>query len=125
MLRTQSYGTAEVTSVDRDALLAELKRSAERLGREAPEVEEIHLFGSFARGDYTPESDVDLLVVVDRCEMPFLERSDPYRDFFAGVPFDVNLTVYTRDEVHRLRRDESGFLSRVSAEALRLFRRAV
>jgi predicted nucleotidyltransferase len=123
MLRTQSYGTVEVTSVDRDALVAELGRSVERLAREAPEVEEVHLFGSFARNDYTPESDVDLLVVVDRCEVPFLERPDPYRDFFAGVPLDVNLTVYTRDEMRRLRQHESGFLNRVSAEARLLFRR--
>lgn len=123
MLRTQSYGTAEVTSVDREALLAELERSAERLGREAPEVEEVDLFGSFARGDYTPESDVDLLVVVTRTEVPFLERPDPYRDFFSEYPLDVNVVVYSRSEVDQFRQEESGFLSRVSAEALPLFRR--
>ena len=123
MLRTRSFGTVEVTSVDREALLAELERSAERLGRESPEVEEVHLFGSFARGDYTPESDVDLLVVVIRSEAPFLERPDRYRDFFSAIPLDVNLTVYTREEVDRLRQDASGFLRRVEAEARPLLRR--
>jgi len=123
MLRTRSYGTVEVTSVDREALLAELDGSAQRLGRELSEVEEIHLFGSFARGDYTPESDVDLLVVVTRSEVPFLERPDRFRDFFSTIPLDVNLTVYTREEVDRLRQDASGFLRSVEAGAQPLFRR--
>lgn len=123
MLQTRSFGTVEVTSVDRDALLAELGRSAERLSREAAEVEEVRLFGSFARGDHTPESDVDLLIVVSRSDSPFLERADAYRDAFLAIPLDVNLTVYTSDEAIRLRRDGSSFLARITAEALTLFQR--
>lgn len=121
MLQTRSYGSVEITSIDRDALLAELGRSAERLSREFPEVEKVLLFGSFARGDHTPESDVDLLLIVSRTEVPFLERSDRYRDFFLGIPLDVNLTVYTRGEADRMLQDVFGFLSRVSAEAHALF----
>lgn len=123
MLQTRSFGTVEVTSVDREALLAELERSAERLSRQAPEVDEVHLFGSFARGDHTPESDVDVLIVVSQSEVPFLERPDAYRDAFQDIPLDVNLTVYTSDEAIRLRRDGSSFLARITAEALPLFQR--
>lgn len=123
MLQTRSFGSVEVTSVDRDALLAELARSAERLGREAPEVEEVQLFGSFARGDHTPESDVDLLIVVSRSEARFLERADAYRDAFQAIPLDVNLAVYTAAEAARLRRDRSSFLARIAPEARVLFLR--
>jgi HEPN domain-containing protein/predicted nucleotidyltransferase len=123
MLQTRSFGTVEVTSVDRDALLAELGRSAERLTREAPEVVEVQVFGSFARGDHTPESDVDVLIVVSRGELPFLERPDAYRDAFEGIPLDVNLTVYTVEEAAGLRRDPSSFLARIAPEARPLFLR--
>jgi len=120
MLQTRSYGTVEVTSVDREALLAALKRSAERLGREDANVEEVALFGSFARGDHTPESDVDLLLIVARSDEPFLSRPDAFRDAFLEIPFDVNLTVYTRQEVDRMRRDASSFLSRAWNDAVSL-----
>lgn len=123
MLQTRSFGTVEVTSVDRDALLAELERNAERLSHQAPEVEEVQLFGSFARGDYTPESDVDVLIVVSRSEIPFLERPDAYREAFQGIPLDVNLAVYTTEEASRLRRDPSSFLAGITPEARLLFLR--
>jgi predicted nucleotidyltransferase len=125
MLQTRSYGTVEITSIDREALLAEIRSGAERLGREAPEVQEVGLFGSFARGDHTPESDVDLAVIVSESGVPFLERPDRYRDAFLRIPLDVNLTVYTMEEADRLRRDRSTFLSRISAETLPLYRREV
>lgn len=123
MLRTQSFGTVEVTSVDRDSLLAALQRGAAQLGRDFPEVEMVALFGSFARGDYTPESDVDLLLQVSDTEVPYLERPDRYRDAFAAIPLDVNLTVYTRDEAEGLRREAGGFLQRIEEGALVLYRR--
>ena len=123
MLQTRSYGTVEITSVDREALVAELRSGAERLGREAPEVQEVGLFGSFARGDHTPESDVDLAVIVSESDLPFLERPDRYRDAFLRVPLDVNLTVYTTAEADRLRRDRSTWLSRISADVKPLYRR--
>jgi hypothetical protein len=124
MLQTRSYGTVEITSVDREALVAELRSRAERLGREAPEVQQVDLFGSFARGDYTPESDVDLAVIVSESDLPFLERPDRYRGAFPRVPLDVNLTLCTTAEADRLRRDRSTWLSRISADVMRLYRRA-
>jgi predicted nucleotidyltransferase len=41
-----------------------------------------HLFGSWARGDAHPESDIDLLVVLDRVDSPWaeLERMDETLD---------------------------------------------
>jgi predicted nucleotidyltransferase len=120
MLRTRSYGSVEIRSVDRPALLAALAERARRLAAEHPEIEEILLFGSFARGDYTPESDIDLLIVVTATGLPFLERADPYRDLFADLPFDVFPVVYTRAELDGLRRQGNPFVRAALADGLRL-----
>lgn len=70
--------------------------------------EQVILFGSHARGDARPDSDVDLLVVMPNGELP------PRRDLVArlylrlmnaGVPKDI--VLFRRDEVdaHRLERN--------------------
>lgn len=58
----------------------------------------IFLFGSAARGDVGPDSDVDLLVVVKNSPLSFFERGAiAYRALrHIGVPVDVQ--VYTQDE---------------------------
>jgi predicted nucleotidyltransferase len=111
MLRKRSSGSVEITSVDRPALLAGLRERAARLAREHPEVADVYLFGSFARGNFTPESDVDLLIVVDQTDAPFLQRPDAYRDVFSDLPFDVFPMVYTREEVARMQREGHPFLA--------------
>jgi len=60
------------------------------------------LFGSFHRLNYTPESDVDILIVVDRSDDNFLERKDRYAVCFDEIPFDVNLLIYTQDEIKKM-----------------------
>ena len=58
----------------------------------------IFLFGSTARGDVGPDSDVDLLVVIKDSPLSFFERGAiAYRALrHIGVPVDVQ--VYTQDE---------------------------
>jgi len=123
MLRGRSSGSVQITWVDLPALLAALHERAERLCRERPEIEEILLFGSFARGDFTPESDVDLLVIVERSDTPFLLRADPYRDVFADLPFDVFPVVYTRGEVDQMQRQGNGFLRSALEHTIPLYQR--
>jgi predicted nucleotidyltransferase len=56
------------------------------------------LFGSRARGDAHPESDFDLLVVVDSDE-PRYRRSAPLYRILADLPIEVEIMVYTPQEV--------------------------
>jgi predicted nucleotidyltransferase len=83
----------------------------------------VPLFGSFPRGDHTPESDVDILIDISRSDAPFLKRADAYRDAFQAIPLDVNLAVYTVEEADRMRRERSSFLARIAPEARLLFLR--
>lgn len=82
----------------RAAAAAATERIQDRLG---DVVEALMLFGSVARGDATPDSDVDLLVVVD-------ETADfaAVDDQLLEIAYDVSLEHDCRVEVHSLEADE-------------------
>jgi hypothetical protein len=63
----------------------------------------IILFGSRARGEATPESDVDVCIVLDTGASPGLEASRKRLDYAAGPALDVKifqqLPLYVRSRV--------------------------
>jgi predicted nucleotidyltransferase len=83
--------------LDFDAAMAGLERYArEELGVR-PEVREVILIGSLARGDWSVRSDADVVVLVDRSDDPGPFRSSAYGPRrHPGVPVDV--LVYTPQE---------------------------
>jgi predicted nucleotidyltransferase len=62
--------------------------------------EKIILFGSYATGTPTPDSDLDFLVVMES-DQPRYKRSVPIRMMFAPVPCAMDILVYTPDEVKK------------------------
>lgn len=63
--------------------------------------ERIYLFGSRARGDARPESDYDLLVVVDRSSEPSHRRAQAGYRALRGIMLPLDLLVWTRSEFER------------------------
>ena len=65
------------------------------------------LFGSFARGEETPDSDVDILVVLDHSQPVGLEFFGMYEDLkkMLGRPVDLvvdrSLASFARESVDR------------------------
>ena len=62
------------------------------------------IYGSFARGDVGPESDLDVIILQETC-LPFAARAAPLRrqlDDVLDVPYD--LSVYTPEEFKTLSR---------------------
>ena len=119
MLPTLSSSSVKIISLNRDQLLTRLRQIASRLQKEHPEVAEVRLFGSLARGDQTGTSDVDILIVLQHT----LER-DPHRRILTYLPyFDLrqgaDCLVYTRAELERLSADNR-FLQRIWEESLPL-----
>lgn len=65
---------------------------------EAIHPEQIILFGSRARGDHRPDSDVDLLVI-HKSSLPRYQRSVPIRKAITGLIPSKDIVVYTPEEV--------------------------
>ena len=101
VVRKESYGSVTIFSLDREEALRRVRAAAERLGRERPEVRFVGLFGSLANGTAVPGSDADLIVVVDRTHLRFLDRPLAYGPYFGDVGLDVDLFCYTPDEIPR------------------------
>ncbi len=62
-----------------------------------PELKEVRLFGSLARGEQTGLSDIDLFLVVESEEKNPLERLKPYYGFFAGR-LEIGVDIITSVE---------------------------
>ncbi|MBC7226359.1 MAG: nucleotidyltransferase domain-containing protein [Thermoflexales bacterium] len=107
--------------MDAEALRQRLEEIAARIRREHPRVQDVLLFGSFVRGDFTPRSDVDVAILLSRDGEPFLKRTDAFVDYFADLPLDVNLLVYTQEELGRMLA-EGNRLARAIVEGVSLGR---
>ena len=60
------------------------------------DVLKVGYFGSYSRGDWGVGSDVDLLVIVNKADLPFERR--PVQWDTTGLPVPADLLVYTQDE---------------------------
>ena len=63
--------------------------------------ERIYLFGSSARGDAGPRSDVDILVVIPSSEEPGHRRDRAAYHALRGITIAVDVLVWTREEFER------------------------
>ena len=85
------------------------------------------VFGSFARGEATEESDIDLVVILDKRGFSknyaeFLQNkrllSKALRPLRKRIPID--LLVYTQDEWEYLQQTGSSFVKRLEQEGIDL-----
>lgn len=84
MRQVRSFGSAKAFFWDKDALLARLRDIAGEALARFPEIIEVRLIGSLAKGSETGLSDIDLFVrLSDSAEANPLERTKPYYHFFA------------------------------------------
>ena len=89
----------------------EIERVARELGK-AADAERVILFGSYARGDATEDSDVDLIVIAEN-DAPRHRRSSKLYGLLRPHPFPMDLVVYTPSEVEKGSRSKHSFLSKV------------
>lgn len=108
--------------LDLERLRKRLKKTVRRLAARHPEIEEVWLFGSLARGEAVPGSGADLLVVLKDCPLPFLERAAYYQPDFCGVGTEV--FAYTSQELAVMEAANHSFLGIIQPDRLCLYRRS-
>ena len=84
--------------------------------------ERIILFGSRARGRARNRSDYDLLVIQES-EKPRYERSIPLYPALADLPVEVDVLVYTPQEVHEWSAVPEAFVSTAIREGKLVYER--
>ena len=82
----------------------------------------IILFGSRARGDYLPDSDVDLFVELESDDEP-LERQFKIRSLFPSRRWSLDLVVCTPEETRRQREMISSMIPVIEEEGKLLYER--
>jgi len=90
--------------------IKDIENVARRLG-DAAQAERVILFGSYARGNPSENSDVDFLVVAPS-DLPRFKRSRELYQLFKPYPFAMDILVYTPEEI---RQDGSNPLSFVAS----------
>jgi predicted nucleotidyltransferase len=82
------------------------------------------LFGSYARGDYDAESDIDVMLMLSGDEATFKEYSDKITDIIVDLDlkYDVVLAALLQSESKFLKyRDALPFYSSISREGVVLY----
>lgn len=82
----------------------------------------IVLFGSHARGDASPDSDLDLLIVEDS-DLPRHRRAGRYRRALLGLFPSKDIVVWTPQEIAEWRDVPNAFITSILAAGRTLYPR--
>jgi len=75
--------------------------------------EKIILFGSYAGGKPGPDSDMDLMIIMDT-ELPKYKRATQIRLLFNPTPCPMDILVYTPEEIE----DWNGVTNHIITEVM-------
>ena len=106
----------KITSVPRPEVEAALRRWAGTVGPQRAEILRVGYFGSYARGDYTPSSDLDVVILLSTSDSRLLDRVLEYQP--EGVPVACEVFPYTTDEVDQMRSEGRGWWHEIEAHAV-------
>jgi len=87
-------------------------------------LEKVILFGSYARGDYDEESDIDIMVIADIALEEANETRDKIHDVTGDLSLEYDVVVYlSMDCSHIFHRykDASGFYINVQKDGVLLY----
>jgi predicted nucleotidyltransferase len=81
----------------------------------------ILLFGSYAKGQETLHSDIDLLIVKNS-ELPRSERGSELSTYLTRYPIKFDLLFYTPSELQAAIHSPTSFMSSILATSVVLYR---
>ncbi len=83
----------------------------------------IVLFGSHARRDAGPESDLDLLIVEEHSDVPPHKRGTRYWIALKDIRIPKDIVVYTQQEIDEWSRVPMAFITTIAREGKVLYER--
>ncbi|MBN1351644.1 nucleotidyltransferase domain-containing protein [candidate division KSB1 bacterium] len=82
--------------------------------------EKIILFGSYAEGNPSPESDLDLLII-KQTNTPIRKRTREIRKYLRGAKIGIDLLVYTQNEIDKWLSVETAFTTQILKKGILLY----
>lgn len=102
----------------RDAIVG---RFLDKIAPLKNEIREIYLFGSRCRDDWMPDSDYDILLVVEEKKRDLVSGFyDAVMDILLDTGRLISLKIFTADEFNRLKSIPTPFMQNVINEGIRL-----
>ncbi len=77
------------------------------------------LFGSYAKNNYSPGSDVDLAIIADGLPAKATERYAMFKETVLGL--DLQPFVYTKQEWNQMIKSSTSFASEIRQHGRRLY----
>ena len=88
-IHSTSSPSVKLSWLNLDEVKARLIIAARKLAKRHSEIDEVWLFGSLAGRQAVPGSDADVFLVLQDCDLPFLERAAHYQPEFCGLGVDL------------------------------------
>lgn len=85
---------------------------------------EIYLFGSYAWGHPTEESDLDLLIIVEKSEEKSYKRPVAGHLALHGLGLSKDILVFTKDEFAQLASNKATLAYRIKKEGKKVYAKA-
>ena len=110
-------------SVVSNPIVREVSERVVRAAKDAlgDKLYKVILFGSYARGDYDSESDIDFLIISDLPQEEACCQRKPVRERLANIDLEFNLLVsccYTGKEIFEQYADTLPFYKNVLREGI-------
>jgi predicted nucleotidyltransferase len=84
----------------------------------------IYLFGSYVWGTPTEDSDLDLLIVVDKSDEKSYKRPIIGHNVLFGLDVSKDLIVYTREEFEKRSKDVTTLCHKIKRDGELIYARA-
>ena len=112
-----SWNSVKIKSPPRDELIAALRAWAAHLKQTHPTVQRVGLFGSYARSEHTPASDVDILLVLSHALQPSPFQV-PAEYYPPNIPVGCELQAYGADQIARRQAENDPWIKHLLAEVI-------
>ncbi|ADL07298.1 nucleotidyltransferase domain-containing protein [Thermosediminibacter oceani] len=104
---------------DKETVVYSLLEWVKEITQNRNDIVKIGYFGSYARGDWGVGSDLDIIIIVKKSDIPFNNRSAEWDT--KGIPIPVDLLVYTVEEYENMKAMNSGFSKSIEKEVVWIY----